>query len=179
MPRLLVFVTPWEFDCCGEPFAVGDEVAWNVAPVAEREQFSDALGAELASEVDVFETHHELDRPGENLVTGTVVQIRAAIVEMASAPENPAFFRPVPGTLELRELDRLDRDLASDLRDESDAPRAEKVPPIGDGRRGDGEGWFAVASHAPRPARRHRGIHGYLVGLDKTARADDRTRNRP
>lgn len=30
-----VFVQDWQFECCGEPFAIGDEVAWTLVFVSE------------------------------------------------------------------------------------------------------------------------------------------------
>lgn len=178
---MLVYLAPWEFDCCGEPFAIGDEVTWSIAPVVEREPLAVTLGTELAREVDGFETHHDDETDRTRPVSGIVSRIRVALVELASTPADPVSFRPVLDTLELRELEHLDQALADAIRAEFEPtlleggplPPAEPIPlpPIGDVRRIGGEGWLAVVPGAARMPRRHRGIHGYLVDLDGVAQA--------
>ncbi|MEV6291020.1 DUF6578 domain-containing protein [Streptomyces sp. NPDC051896] len=47
MPRMRVFYEDWQMECCGTPFAVGDEVSWKlVAYDAEAVREGRGYGAE-------------------------------------------------------------------------------------------------------------------------------------
>jgi hypothetical protein len=74
---LRVWLTPWEWACCGTPFAAGDEVELHVDRDAERTWFVAHLGAELAGTIDAVESHHE--DGGPEPVRGRVRAIHAAI----------------------------------------------------------------------------------------------------
>ncbi|MEU8469240.1 DUF6578 domain-containing protein [Streptomyces sp. NPDC029006] len=51
MARMRVFYGNWQMECCGTPFAVGDEVAWMLVPYAEEERRENAgYGAEAEVE---------------------------------------------------------------------------------------------------------------------------------
>lgn len=72
-----VWLTPWEWACCGDPFVVGDRVELLVARDADRSWIAERLGGAFASTVDAVESHH--DRPGLERLTGHVVAIHAAL----------------------------------------------------------------------------------------------------
>ncbi|MFI1995628.1 DUF6578 domain-containing protein [Actinoplanes sp. NPDC020271] len=73
--ELRIWVDDWQMQCCGEPFAVGDEVSWTLrAP--DTEWLEPVLGKDLAAGIDLAEEHHggvEETPP----TVGTVVAIRA------------------------------------------------------------------------------------------------------
>src|SRR3546814_918354 len=54
-----VWLSGWEWDCCGEPFEVGDTVDFGIAHRRADERLSGMLGAELSATVDAVESHHE------------------------------------------------------------------------------------------------------------------------
>jgi hypothetical protein len=69
-----VWLSAWEWSCCGEPFETGSEVTLGVsADVGE--WFVKTLGEVLASSLDGVEMHHENDPLPQ--VTGVVTGITA------------------------------------------------------------------------------------------------------
>lgn len=70
----LVWVPGWEFECCGEEFAVGDVVQWTATMVLD-DYFVGFLGEALGSEVKYRESHH---LPVDAVpLTGRVLSIRS------------------------------------------------------------------------------------------------------
>lgn len=69
-----VWLEPWEWGCCGEPFAVGDVVTFQVHPGAGA-WITELAGSAFAASVDARESHHD-DRGPERL-HGTVLAIEA------------------------------------------------------------------------------------------------------
>jgi len=53
-----VWLTPWEWACCGDPFEIGDRVDFGIRS-RDPEVLVDELGAELTGTVDALESHHE------------------------------------------------------------------------------------------------------------------------
>lgn len=78
--RRRVYLTDWEWDCCGEPFSVGDEVDWTVTRAGS--WVREILGAPLADTVELVETHHGPEAEGVELlgVVGVVVAIQDVVV---------------------------------------------------------------------------------------------------
>jgi hypothetical protein len=72
MTRRRVFYDDWQFECCGEPFAIGDEVTWDVEEAAWL--------ADLGP--DVLHEHHHADMNETSPLAGTVARI-----QMVRAPE--------------------------------------------------------------------------------------------
>ncbi len=106
----LVWMDDWQFECCGEPFAVGDRVEWLLLPIQDREWFADALGPELAEELDLHEEHHGGEPEGHPRTTGTVTSIRAAFCRSGPrAGGDPGTHYPIPGTGRVESLRRADR----------------------------------------------------------------------
>lgn len=72
-----VWLSRWEWDCCGEPFELGDQVTFRTAP--RTEGLTTMLGRELSQSVDRQESHHD-DAGGEPVV-GTVLAIWAVVLD--------------------------------------------------------------------------------------------------
>src|SRR3954464_2906586 len=66
LAQVRVWLSDWEWQCCGEPFSVGNEVAWGLVPLPTDDQYLvGVLGAEVAAGLTHRETHHadEDERP--------------------------------------------------------------------------------------------------------------------
>jgi hypothetical protein len=107
-----VWVECWELQCCGEPFAVGDEVEWGLLPVNadDRSYFTNGLGAEAAGRLTHCERHHEDVNEKQPVPTrGVVRSITAAYWERAPRPGGkPRVFYTVPGTTVFETRDGAD-----------------------------------------------------------------------
>lgn len=80
-----VWLTNWEWSCCGEPFAVSDRVDFGIEHRGADEWLIDTLGAEIAATVDAVESHHEhefVDR-----VRGRVTAIQAVTQQFVERQE--------------------------------------------------------------------------------------------
>ncbi|PQZ53856.1 MULTISPECIES: DUF6578 domain-containing protein [unclassified Microbacterium] len=74
-----VWLTSWEWACCGEPFEIGDEVDFGIRS-RDPEVLVDELGAELTGTVDALESHHEEEYADR--VRGRVVAVHEASREV-------------------------------------------------------------------------------------------------
>src|SRR4051812_2069601 len=66
LAHVRVWLSDWEWQCCGEPFSVGNEVAWGLVSLPADDQYLvGVLGAEVAAGLTHRETHHadEGERP--------------------------------------------------------------------------------------------------------------------
>jgi hypothetical protein len=80
-----VWLTGWEWACCGDAFAIGDEVSFRIGTRTPYRALSDLLGPELVATVDAIETHHEEETTDRvsgrviavNAVTGDVIERRS------------------------------------------------------------------------------------------------------
>jgi hypothetical protein len=75
-----VWLTGWEWGCCGDPFAIGDDVDFGIETRAPGGAFAELLGPALAPTVDALESHHEqefVDR-----VRGRVIAVNAVAHEV-------------------------------------------------------------------------------------------------
>lgn len=54
-----VWLSGWEWECCGDPFTVGDLVDFGIQSRTVDAFLIDTLGVELAATVDAAESHHE------------------------------------------------------------------------------------------------------------------------
>jgi hypothetical protein len=113
-----VWLTPWEWACCGDAFEIGDDVDFGVVARDPDPVLTDALGADLLAGVDAYESHHE--EAYASRVRGRVVAVQEVtqeVIERAvtlepslvarsdgSAPERmrlpreTVMIEPVPGT---------------------------------------------------------------------------------
>lgn len=94
--ELSVWVEAWQMQCCGERFALGDEVSWTLREPGS-EWLTAVLGADLAGRVAAAEEHHG-GLPGSAPVTvGTVASIQTVHCRYAPVPDGPALY-PVAGS---------------------------------------------------------------------------------
>jgi hypothetical protein len=95
-----VWIEDWEWQCCGEPFAVGDEIEWGLLPDGDRSYLTRPLGAEVANAITHFETHHQAEDDEQPTATrGRVESIEAAYWHLAPRPgEDPRVLYPVEET---------------------------------------------------------------------------------
>lgn len=70
-----VWLTNWEWGCCGDPFVVGDDVDFDIATRTIHPLLADDLGQQLADTVDAVESHHEEEFTDR--VRGRVVAVHA------------------------------------------------------------------------------------------------------
>ena len=70
-----VYLTEWEWACCGDAFAIGDEVSFGIATRTPDRVLSDILGPELVATVDAIESHHEEEFTDR--VRGRVIAVNA------------------------------------------------------------------------------------------------------
>jgi len=106
-----VWVEHWELQCCGDPFAVGDEVEWGLVPASPDDVLTDGLGAETAALVTHYETHHQSpdDEPQPVPTRGRVKSITAAYWRVGPRPGgSERALYPVPGTAVLEDRERAD-----------------------------------------------------------------------
>ncbi|WP_432135707.1 MULTISPECIES: DUF6578 domain-containing protein [unclassified Streptomyces] len=87
-----VFYEDWQMECCGRPFAVGDEVGWPLRP---------ADGADAPAP-------HVVERHGDKWpeTTGRVREILMVTQGYAETGPGSRTWEPVPGTRSLRPVDR-------------------------------------------------------------------------
>ena len=98
MSLVRVFVEDWQYECCGEPFAVGEVVTWNVAPVPEGDETL------RAARVEAVEDHHDMAEEPTREVRGRVEGIAVLVREFAQRPDG--VWAPIPGRFRLNALDR-------------------------------------------------------------------------
>lgn len=133
MPRarnvsdMRVWLSHWEWGCCGEPFEVGETVTLGVTHQIG-DWLNSTLGSELAGTIDGVEMHHEEEPPPQ--LTGVVRKIE-------SVRRNREGSAPMPGSVLLSPAVRVPRPI-SDAED----------PPHG----GSPLGYLVDIDVAPRPA---------------------------
>lgn len=106
----LVWISDWEVQCCGDDFAVGDEVRWPL----ERADLTGGyweplLGPLLAAELDLTYAGHE--EPAVARIPATVRGIRTVSCRYAPLPP-PADQRTlhvVPGSAALEPVEAVDK----------------------------------------------------------------------
>jgi hypothetical protein len=78
---LTIWVDAWQMQCCGERFAVGDEVSWRLRE-AGSDWLENVLGAEVARGVDAAEEHHGGVGEDTAVTVGAVVSIELTDVRI-------------------------------------------------------------------------------------------------
>ena len=108
MNAMLVWVEGWQQQCCGEPFAVGGTVRWQLAgPGPGGLPVPPLAPAQPDLHVDAVEDHHGT-RTVTRVVTGRVDAVRALVVQLAPVPGRPHSVAPVPASGRLRTVYRSD-----------------------------------------------------------------------
>ncbi len=75
-----VWLSEWEWACCGEAFAVGDDVDFGIETWTPHPALAEELGPALVATVDAIESHHEEEF--DNRVRGRVVAVHAVTREV-------------------------------------------------------------------------------------------------
>ena len=70
-----VWLMKWEWACCGEAFAIGDEVDFGIETRTRHAALAEMLGPELIATVDTMESHHEEEFTDR--VRGRVIAVHA------------------------------------------------------------------------------------------------------
>ena len=108
-----VWMSGWEYECCGEPFALGSEVEWWLLPISpeDREFYGGPLGADVADGLTQKVAHHgvALADPVKPVSTrGRVASIDAVYWAVSSLGYGVMSFYPVPGSAVLRSVGTSD-----------------------------------------------------------------------
>lgn len=76
MTRRTLWLTRWEWGCCGGPLEPGQRVTLSVWPVddGQRSWLTEVIGADLTAQIDGVEMHHEED-PAPERLTGTLARL--------------------------------------------------------------------------------------------------------
>ena len=76
MNRRTLWLSCWEWGCCGGPLEPGQRVTLSVWPVddGQRTWLTEAIGADLTAQIDGVEMHHEED-PAPERLTGTLATL--------------------------------------------------------------------------------------------------------
>ena len=96
----MVWVDDWQLQCCGTPFAIGDEVTWTLSSTPDRDWLFGIFGPEPAHRITHAEEHHGQG----NLVAtrGRVIDISAASCHYTEHPRGRgAEVRHIAGSGEL------------------------------------------------------------------------------
>ena len=94
---MVVWVSSWQMECCGDPFAVGDRVEWT-AEETDDEWFAAALGPEMAGRITHSEEHHDDGREGLLHISGVVVSIAQAWCAYGPQGPDSRVRYPITGT---------------------------------------------------------------------------------
>jgi hypothetical protein len=115
-----VILTGWEWRCCGEPFAIGSGVEWNIGLLSpeHRAYVAEPLGDTVADAITHAETHHG-DDPLPPTVRARVEAIWRVTWDRAPRPgDESRTLYAVPGTGVVAPLSAVDRSVVEDDRDE-------------------------------------------------------------
>ena len=94
-----VWLSGWEWSCCGDSFAVGDDVDFGIETRTPTPELVDALGAGIAATIGALESHHESEFTDR--VRGRAVAIHAVsqeVVERRSL-RRPGHGAPLTATM--------------------------------------------------------------------------------
>jgi hypothetical protein len=107
--RIRVWVDAWQMQCCGVPFAVGQEISWQLSQDVDTEWLTSVLGTDAAEAIRFSYEHHGRLPEDAPHTRGTVLQIKAAHSRYApAAGENARTLHPVPGSGQLATVDSAD-----------------------------------------------------------------------
>jgi hypothetical protein len=108
-----IWLEDWEWQCCGEPFAVGSEVEWGLMPLSSEDRLFliEPLGAETVDGLTHVETHHEDARDPVQPVRVRARVEAISAVYWARAPhsgDDERVLYPVSGTAVLESRETAD-----------------------------------------------------------------------
>ncbi|MFI1792775.1 DUF6578 domain-containing protein [Streptomyces olivaceoviridis] len=111
MPRIRVYYADWQMECCGTPFAVGDEIAWRLVPAAEEDDCYGAAAwvenhggpgrATVGRVRGIDLVHQEFLARHDPRTVAPPAAAPGAVVFVAAGRE----LEPVPGALTLEPVD--------------------------------------------------------------------------
>lgn len=107
MAQAVVWVSSWQMECCGDPFAVGDNVTWHLDDEPDPEWYEAALGTEVAQRITHAEEHHSDDEEFPQ-VTGRVISITRAWCDYGPTAADDRVLYPIPGSAVFESVDRYD-----------------------------------------------------------------------
>ena len=116
--KAVVWYASWQMECCGDPFAVGEEVAWTVEGDVNDEWFSAALGPNMGASITHAEEHHS-DEERLDKIEGRVLTITGAWCAFGPAKPGDRVHVPLGGSarfVEVRQAGAADRGTFPDLR---------------------------------------------------------------
>ena len=101
-----VYVEHWQHECCGAPFAVGDEVVWPLRYDHDRERLRRRLGPAVAATISACVDRHTETADMTRL---RVAAIEAVFCEYEPTPDDPegSSHGPVAGSWTSRRLDAV------------------------------------------------------------------------
>jgi hypothetical protein len=98
-----VWISDWQWECCGEPFSVGDSIEWGLLPETSdgRASLTGPLGVDVADAITHFyEAHPDEDDEQQPIATpGRIESVEAVYWQYASRPGSDSRTRyPVEGS---------------------------------------------------------------------------------
>lgn len=112
MALAVVWVSSWQMECCGDPFAVGDTVSLHLDAESDTEWYESALGSEMARRITHAEEHHQEDEEYPEF-TGHVLGIQRSWCAFGPTGADERVHYPIPGTARFENVDRIDLSLRS------------------------------------------------------------------
>jgi hypothetical protein len=107
--RITVWVDAWQLQCCGVPFAVGQEISWRLSEDVDTDWLTSVLGTEAAQAIRFSYEHHGRLLEDTPHTRGKVLQIKAAHSRYAPAVGgNGSPLHPVSGSGHLAAVDSAD-----------------------------------------------------------------------
>ena len=182
-----VWLSGWEWECCGEPFVTGDGIDLGIETRSASSNLSEMIGPDLAATIDAVESHHEQEFTDR--VRGRVASVHAVSVEMIErrSLRRPGHGAPQDAVMppEGEDWPRIGLELGDDvfigtqpsryMLETTNVPDTAVLEPV-DGVR------FSTAERAenpvplatihavdPPPERRARSRVGWLVEVDENA----------
>lgn len=160
-----VWLTPWEWACCGDPFEIGDAVDFGIRS-RDPSELVDEVGAELVATLDALESHHEEEYADR--VRGRVV----AVLEVTREVVERRFEYFVDPLARARPSDRLrlPDGISAGARLPREGVRIESVPDTTRLASVRGVPLPVVEQDAPsvRPDGRRRRRVGWVVDVEET-----------
>lgn len=102
--KAVVWYASWQMECCGDPFAVGDDVAWTADEDVDDEWFTAALGPGMAASITHSEEHHS-DEEHLATVEGRVISITGAWCAFGPVEPGDRVHVPIEGSAQFVELE--------------------------------------------------------------------------
>lgn len=105
-----VWVADWQLQCCGDPFRLGERVAWTVLVGSDPqvpEWLAEVLG-DRAVTVDAVQEHHQERDSTVEPVVGTVAAVRAVSCRLAPVAKGSRTYVPVPGSGRIIDVEMAD-----------------------------------------------------------------------